>query len=216
MIDLFKPGSPTAASLSTVTPVTCGGAPNGTACSDGNACTRRRVCLQAHAWPAARRSVRRAMPATTSGRALQRRARARTPRSLMEPVATTPTRARRPIRARLGVCSRLEPRRVLRDRRVPPGGGVCSGNRGVLEPGQRPTGPNAATGTSARGRTRAPPARARARTPGPAGRSTSATMSGRALRDGGLFESGQAGWNPMRRRKHLLGERRLQRRRLRR
>ena len=44
VIDLFRPGSPTSASLSTVTPVTCGGAPNGTACSDGNACTLADAC----------------------------------------------------------------------------------------------------------------------------------------------------------------------------
>jgi hypothetical protein len=44
VIDLFKPGSPTTASLSTVTPVTCGGAANGTACNDGNACTLADAC----------------------------------------------------------------------------------------------------------------------------------------------------------------------------
>jgi hypothetical protein len=44
VIDLFKPGSPTTASLNTVTPVTCGGAANGTACNDGNACTLADAC----------------------------------------------------------------------------------------------------------------------------------------------------------------------------
>ena len=44
VIELFKPGSPTSVSVGTVTPVTCGGAPNGTACNDGNACTQADVC----------------------------------------------------------------------------------------------------------------------------------------------------------------------------
>jgi hypothetical protein len=44
VIDLFKPGTPTSFSVSTVTPVTCGGAPNGTACSDGNGCTLADAC----------------------------------------------------------------------------------------------------------------------------------------------------------------------------
>jgi hypothetical protein len=44
VIDLFKPGTPGSVSLSTVTPVTCGGAPNGTACSDGNACSVADAC----------------------------------------------------------------------------------------------------------------------------------------------------------------------------
>ncbi len=44
VIDLFKPGTPTSVSLNTVTPVTCGGAANGTACNDGNACTQTDAC----------------------------------------------------------------------------------------------------------------------------------------------------------------------------
>ena len=44
VIGLFRPGTPTSASATTVTPGICGGAPNGTACSDGNACTAADIC----------------------------------------------------------------------------------------------------------------------------------------------------------------------------
>jgi hypothetical protein len=44
VIDFFRPGTPTSVSVSTVTPGPCGGAPNGTACSDGNACTATDAC----------------------------------------------------------------------------------------------------------------------------------------------------------------------------
>jgi hypothetical protein len=43
-IGLFKPGLPSAVSATTVTPGPCGGAPNGTACSDLNACTLTDSC----------------------------------------------------------------------------------------------------------------------------------------------------------------------------
>ncbi len=44
VITLFKPGSPTTANATTVTPGTCGGAPDGTACNDNNACTLTDTC----------------------------------------------------------------------------------------------------------------------------------------------------------------------------
>jgi hypothetical protein len=43
-IGMFRPGSPTSVAQSTVTPGPCGGAPDGTACSDGNACTVADTC----------------------------------------------------------------------------------------------------------------------------------------------------------------------------
>ena len=43
-IGLFRPGSPASVSVTTVTPGACGGAPNGTACSDGNGCTLADSC----------------------------------------------------------------------------------------------------------------------------------------------------------------------------
>lgn len=43
-IGLFKPGSPTTATATTVTPGACLGAPDGTACNDGNPCTQTDTC----------------------------------------------------------------------------------------------------------------------------------------------------------------------------
>jgi len=43
-IDFFKPGSPSSFTVNTVTPGPCPGAPNGTACNDGNACTQTDTC----------------------------------------------------------------------------------------------------------------------------------------------------------------------------
>jgi len=43
-IDFFKPGSPASFTVNTVTPGPCPGAPNGTACNDGNACTLTDSC----------------------------------------------------------------------------------------------------------------------------------------------------------------------------
>jgi len=45
VIGLFRPGSPATVSPSTLTPGPCGGAPNGTACDDLNACTQTDSCL---------------------------------------------------------------------------------------------------------------------------------------------------------------------------
>ena len=43
-IDFFKPGSPSSFTADTVTPGPCVGAPNGSACSDQNACTQTDSC----------------------------------------------------------------------------------------------------------------------------------------------------------------------------
>ncbi|HEX5043519.1 MAG TPA: hypothetical protein VFV75_11470 [Candidatus Polarisedimenticolaceae bacterium] len=43
-VGMFKPGSPASYTATTLTPVTCASAPNGTACSDGNACTTSDSC----------------------------------------------------------------------------------------------------------------------------------------------------------------------------
>jgi hypothetical protein len=43
-IGLFRPGSPTTTSATTVVPGPCQGAPNGTGCSDGNLCTQTDTC----------------------------------------------------------------------------------------------------------------------------------------------------------------------------
>jgi hypothetical protein len=43
-LGLFRPGGPAALSYTTVTPVTCAAAPNGTACSDGDPCTTSDTC----------------------------------------------------------------------------------------------------------------------------------------------------------------------------
>jgi hypothetical protein len=43
-IGLFRPGSPTTTSATTVIPGPCQGAPNGTGCSDGNLCTQTDTC----------------------------------------------------------------------------------------------------------------------------------------------------------------------------
>ena len=44
VLGLFRPGTPTSVSVTTVTPGVCGGAPNGTACNDGNACSPVDAC----------------------------------------------------------------------------------------------------------------------------------------------------------------------------
>jgi len=43
-IDFFKAGTPNSFTVNTVTPGPCPGAPNGTACNDGNACTQSDTC----------------------------------------------------------------------------------------------------------------------------------------------------------------------------
>lgn len=43
-IGLFRPGTPTTATATTVTPGSCAGAPDGTACNDSNPCTLTDVC----------------------------------------------------------------------------------------------------------------------------------------------------------------------------
>jgi hypothetical protein len=43
-IGLFRPGVPDSVAVTTVTPVLCGAAPNGTACDDLNGCTRTDTC----------------------------------------------------------------------------------------------------------------------------------------------------------------------------
>lgn len=43
-LGLFRPGAPASVTVTTVTPGPCGGAPNGTGCSDNNACTLSDSC----------------------------------------------------------------------------------------------------------------------------------------------------------------------------